>query len=438
MATFSIISLGCPRNLVDSEYIINRLHKEGLQFKQDIEGVDIAIINTCGFIKEAKEEAIDIILDVVDLKKKGKVKKIIVGGCLGQRYGRELMEEIPQVDAVIGINWDQILDVIKNFNNKKILKVRRERKLLPSVLDKEIYLTPSHYMYLKISEGCSNRCSYCAIYNIKGRYRSRKISQILEEAKKAISCGVKEINIIAQDTTSYGIDIYGNRMLPQLLKKLCGLDGEFWVRVLYMHPAYVSDELIECFCNLPKLCKYIDLPIQHINDNILKMMNRKIGRDQILKLIDKIRTRIPDICLRTTVMVGFPGEGEKEFQELLDFIQDIKFERLGCFIYSREEGTPAYNFKHQIPEKEKKKRFDIIMKTQQKIAVEVNSKFIGREYQVLVDEEGDDYYLARAYFDAPEVDGVIYMDKSKPVKVGEFVNARITSSIEYDLFAEVT
>lgn len=437
MATFSIISLGCPRNLVDSEYIINKLHREGLSFKQDMEGVDIAIINTCGFINEAKEEAIDIILDVVDLKKKGRVKKIIVGGCLAQRYGKELMQEIPQLDAVVGINWDQILDVIKNIDKRKIIKIRRERKLLPSVLDKEIFLTPSHYIYLKISEGCSNRCSYCAIYNIKGRHRSRKIPEILEEAKRAISRGVREINIVAQDTTSYGVDIYGAQKLPQLLKKLCRLQGEFWVRVLYMHPAHVSDKLIECFHNLPKLCKYIDLPIQHINDNILKMMNRKVGRDQILKLIDKIRTRIPGVCLRTTVMVGFPGEGEKEFQELLDFIQDVKFERLGCFIYSREEGTPAYDFKYQIPEKEKKKRFDIIMKTQQKIALEVNSKFRDRQYQVLVDEEVDDYYVGRAYFDAPEVDGVIYMDKNKPVKVGEFINARITSSIEYDLFAEI-
>jgi len=438
MSSFSIISLGCPRNLVDSEYIINKLVADGFRFKEDVEKVEIVIINTCGFIKEAKEEAIDVILDVVELKKHGKVKKIIVGGCLCERYGEELAAEIPEVDAILGINWDEISVIVRSLEKGKILRLRKEKKLLPFLSCRRVQLTPFHYTYLKISEGCSNRCSYCAIYNIKGKHRSKGMETILKEAKLAISRGVKEINIIAQDSTSYGIDLYGRPKLSELLKKICRLRGEFWVRVLYMHPARIDEMLIDCFRHLSKLCKYIDLPIQHINDRILKMMNRKTRKSQIIRLIEKLRKEIPDICLRTTVIVGFPGEGEGEFKELLNFIQEVKFERLGCFIYSREEGTPAYDLKPQIPQKEKQARFDIIMKTQQKIALEVNSRFTGKEYKVLVDEETDDFYIGRAYFDAPEVDGVIYMEKNKMVEVGKFVNARITSSIEYDLFAEIT
>jgi ribosomal protein S12 methylthiotransferase len=438
MITFGIISLGCPRNLVDSEFIINKLISEGFHFKDDLHKADIVIINTCGFIREAKEEAIDVILDVINLKKEGKIKKIIVGGCLSQRYGKELLEEIPEVDAIIGINWDELPKIIKNFNTEKILKVRKERKLLPFLPSKRIYLTPRHYIYLKISEGCSNRCSYCAIYNIKGSHKSRDIDTILKEARLAIFRGVKEINIISQDTTSYGIDLYGEPKLPELLKKMSRLSGEFWIRLLYMHPARMDHKVIDCFKNISKLCRYIDLPIQHINDKILKKMNRKATKDQIIRLIEKLRKEIPGVCLRTTVIVGFPGEGDREFKELLDFIRDVKFERLGCFVYSREEGTPAFNFKPQIPEKVKQARFDAVMKVQQKIALQVNSKFIGKKYKVLLDEETDDFYIGRAYFDAPEVDGVIYMEKNKQARVGEFVNAYITSNIEYDLFAEIT
>lgn len=438
MTTFSIISLGCPRNLVDSEFIINKLISQGFHFSDDIHKADIVIINTCGFIREAKEEAIDVILDIINLKKEGRVKKIIVGGCLSQRYGKELLEEIPEVDAIIGINWDQLPGIIKKLNTEKILKVRKERKLLPFLPSKRIYLTPPHYIYLKISEGCSNRCSYCAIYNIKGSHKSKDIDTILREARLAISRGVKEINIIGQDTTSYGIDLYGEPKLPELLKKMSRLSGDFWIRLLYMHPARVDQKLIDCFKNISRLCRYIDLPIQHINDKILNKMNRKTTKDQIIKLIEKLRKEIPGVCLRTTVIVGFPGESDREFKELLDFIQDVKFERLGCFVYSREEGTPAFNFKPQIPEKVKQARFDAIMKLQQKIALEVNSKFIGKKYRVLLDEEADDFYIGRSYFDAPEVDGVIYMEKNKQARVGEFVNAYITSNIEYDLFAEIT
>jgi len=437
MKKIFFISLGCARNLVDSEFALNRLIESGFQIQDGPESADIAVVNTCGFIRDAKEEAIDIILDLIQLKKEGRLKKIVVGGCLSQRYKEELLKDLPEVDAFLGINWDDIISVLDNLKRgESVLNIKEERKLLPFV-NKRLSLTPSHYTYLKISEGCSHRCSYCSIYQIKGPLRSRNLAEIVQEARMFVQNGVKEINIVAQDSSSYGVDIKGASGISDLLRALNDIPGDFWIRLLYTHPDMISDDLIHCFKELPKLCKYMDMPLQHINDRILKSMRRNSGRRKIYGLIQRLRKEIKEICIRTTFIVGFPGEEDEDFKELLDFIKEIKFERLGCFIYSREEGTDAFDFPHQVSEQEKKSRFDILMKTQNQIAKKVNQKFQNRRMRVLVDEEGKDYYIARTPCDAPEVDGVVYIAKSTKVIPGDFINVIIKDSLEYDLFAEI-
>lgn len=437
MKKIFFITLGCARNLVDSEFAIDKLSKAGYKLEDKAEDAEIGIVNSCGFIKEAKEETISVVLDLIQLKKEGQLKKIILGGCLSQRYGEKLWDELPQIDVLLGINWDDIVDIVKKLEGEnKILDVREERKLLPFLPDKRFWLTPLHYAYLKISEGCSNRCSYCAIYKIKGSNKSRPIEEVIQEARILVQRGVKEINIIAQDTTSYGIDIYGSSKLPELLERISQIAGDFWIRLLYVHPARVNSELIQCYKTSDKLCKYIDLPLQHINDDILNAMHRRITKKGIYNLIQTLRKEIRGICFRTTFIVGFPGEGEKEFEELINFIREIKFERLGCFIYSREDGTEAFDFPGQVPKKLKNKRFDILMKTQKDIALEVNNKFLNRELKVIVDSEEKDYYIARTEYDAPEVDGVVYIKKNREVEVGNFSKVIIKGNLGYDLEAE--
>ena len=437
MKKIFFISLGCARNLVDSEFALNRLIEAGFQIQDGPESADIAVVNTCGFIRDAKEEAIDIILDLIQLKKEGKLKKIIVGGCLSQRYKKELLKELPEVDAFLGINWDDIISVLGGLNHGgNILNIREEKKLLPFI-NKKLSLTPPHYAYLKISEGCSHRCSYCSIYQIKGPLRSREFAEIVQEARMFVQNGVKEINIVAQDSTSYGMDIKGAFGISDLLKALNDIPGDFWIRLLYTHPEMISDDLISCFKELPKLCRYMDMPLQHINGRILKAMRRNRGRREIYGLIQRLRKEIKEICIRTTFIVGFPGEEDEDFKELINFIKEIEFERLGCFIYSREEGTDAFDFPHQVSEQEKNSRFDILMKTQNQIAKKVNQKFQGRRMRVLVDEEEKDYYIGRTSCDAPEVDGVVYIDNGAEITAGDFVDVVIKDSVEYDLFAEI-
>jgi len=411
--TFSIISLGCPRNLTDSERLISEYEKKGYMFREEPDGSDIVLINTCAFIKDAKVESIDTILKVIEAKKNGSVKKIIVAGCLPQRYPVELKKELKEVDEFRGI-------VEFDPDPSKDLSAR---------------LTPPHYSYVKISEGCYNRCTYCVIPYLKGGYKSRKLESVIKEAEFLIKKGVKEVVLIGQDASMYGIDLYGKKGLSELLRKLSGVCGKNWLRLLYAHPSNLERDVIKVIRDSGNICKYIDLPVEHINDMILKRMGRKAGKDAILSLIKFIRKEIPGVAIRSSLIVGFPGETEKEFQELLSFMRDIRFERLGIFRYSREEGTPAHDFKAQVSEQEKERRFDEAMLLQQEISMGINEKLKGRVLKVLIDEKNEEQYIGRTEYDAPEVDGNVYV-KGKGLKPGSFYDVRITDTYEYDLVGE--
>ena len=413
--TFSIISLGCPRNLVDSEHIIAEYSRKGYVFKDGADRADTVIINTCGFIEDAKKESIDVILKVIDAKKAGDIKKIVVAGCLSERYSKELEKEFKDVDEFRGV-----LDPKTRFYNKnQVLK-----------------LTPRHFAYLKISEGCRNRCTYCIIPHIKGPYRSRGIESIIKEAKALLNKGVKEIVLVGQDNSLYGVDLYGRKRLAELLKKLGRISKDKWIRLLYCHPANIEKDVIKAIRDSKDICKYIDLPIEHISDGILKSMGRRIKKSDIVDLIAYIRKEIPNVAIRTSLIVGFPGEKDKDFQELLDLIKETKFERLGIFRYSREEGTPAYKYKGHISEKEKERRFNEAMLLQQSISRDINERFKGRILKVLIDEKSEDGYIGRSEYDAPEVDGVVYV-KGKDLAVGDFYNVKIIDTYEYDLVGVV-
>jgi ribosomal protein S12 methylthiotransferase len=410
--TISVISLGCPRNLVDSEMIVAEFTKKGYVFREDAFNSDTVIVNTCAFIEEAKRESIDTILRVIDAKKDGSIKKIIVAGCLPERYRAELSKELKEVDEFRGV-----LDF-----NKSVLPPAR--------------LTPKHYAYLKISEGCANRCAYCVIPYLKGRYKSRPIESIKKEAIRLIKNGAKEIILIGQDTSLYGIDLYGNKRLADLLKELAGVSKGVWVRLLYLHPANLDTEVIDIIKSNKNICRYIDLPLEHINDRILTRMARRTSKEKITRLITHIRKQIPGVSIRTSFIVGFPGETDKEFRELVAFVKKMKFERLGVFKYSREEGTPAYNYKNQVSEKEKEKRFNVIMSVQQGISRKINEKFKGKVLKALVEEKNKDCYMGRTEYDSPDIDGLVYI-KGKNLKIGEFYNVMITDSYEYDLIGDV-
>lgn len=423
-----ILSLGCPKNLVDSEAILGEFVKKGYRVADEVAKSDIAIVNTCAFIEDAKTESVDAILDLIQLKKEGRIKKIIVAGCLPQRYGKILRKEFSEVDAFLGVR-----DFSRNEPEIRSL------------------ITPPHYAYVKISDGCDNKCKYCIISKIRGPYRSRVIDSVLGEIKALYDNSggrLKEINLISQDLTYYGKDLYGRISLTGLLRRF--QTDEFikstknlkWIRLLYAHPRHFTDELIGIIKDSCRICKYVDLPVQHINDKILKAMGRKVTKRRILELIFKLRKEIPGIAIRTSLIVGLPGEGEKEFWELLKFMKEMKFERLGIFTYSREEGTPAYNFNGQVSEKEKKLRFDEAMKLQQEIAGEVNAKFLGKTLAVLIDEaqtprRPDAQYISRTYADAPEVDGQVFVRSKKILKPGDFADVKITDTLEYDLVGEV-
>ncbi|MDP2939361.1 MAG: 30S ribosomal protein S12 methylthiotransferase RimO [Candidatus Omnitrophota bacterium] len=416
-----IISLGCARNLVDSEQLLGRINQKGFEIV-DIDCADVAIVNTCAFIQEATEESLDIIFELLELKKKGKLKKIIVAGCLPQRYKQELYPNLKGVDCFVGK---------LSLNNGK--------------LNPTYKLTPRHFSYVKICEGCVNKCSYCVIPKIKGPFTSREISSIVDEVKRLDQERVVEINLIGQDITSYGMDLYKKPKLTHLLKEILKSTQNFkWLRLIYTHPSHIEDSLIEIIKNEERIVKYIDLPIQHINDKILRMMNRKVTKKYLLSLIEKLRKEIPSIAIRTSLIVGFPGETDQNFKELLNFIEEIKFERLGVFIYSREKETPAYNFQGHLPEKIKKERFDILMQQQQKISQGINACFMGKEMEILIDTEDVDkklgpeenIYLGRTYADAPEVDGIVYVYAKKKHIPGEFVKVRIKDTLEYDLVGE--
>jgi ribosomal protein S12 methylthiotransferase len=406
--TFSIISLGCFRNTYDSEVIVKRFLDRGFNFKKDFKNCHTLIINTCGFIDKAKEESIEAIKEAIDLKKRGKIKELFVFGCLVERYYEKLKKFFPEVDKWQGV---------EKFNS---FYTPREKIL------------PPHIDFLKICEGCINRCSFCAIPLIKGDLKSKPKEEIIKEVRELDEKGIKELNIIGQDITSWGKDLGKKFTLTNLLKDILKeIKNIKWIRLIYTHPRHFSNSLIDLIANEERICKYIDLPIQHINDRILKLMNRKITKKEIISLIEKIRRKIPQVVLRTSVIVGFPTETEKEFKELLRFLEEVKFERLGCFIYSREEGTPAYNLE-QVHPSTKKRRFSELMSLQKEIASRINKRFLGKEIEVLVEEKEADCYIGRTQFDAYEVDGIVFL-KKRGLKLGEFYQTKIIDVYDYDL-----
>ncbi len=437
-----MISLGCAKNRVDAEMLLHKIENAGYELVSNIEEADAVIVNTCGFIEDAKKESIEEIFNAVREKenKESKLNAVIVTGCLAERYKHELMQEIPELDAVVGIGANSnIVDVLNKSLIGEKIELYDEKNNMP-MDDERVQTTPVHYAYLKIADGCDNRCTYCAIPLIRGNFRSRKMENIISEAESLAKNGVKELLVIAQDTTRYGEDLYGKIMLVPLLKELCKIDGIKWIRILYCYPDRITDELLDLIASEEKILNYIDLPLQHCNGKILKSMNRRGGIETLTELIKKIREKVKDVIIRTTFICGFPGESEKEFEELAEFINDIKFERMGCFAYSKEEDTPAFNLSEQIDDIEKMKRCDIIMREQSKIMEEYSSKQVGKVIKVIVDEYDDDknVYYCRSIADSPDIDGgVIVHNSNKNFSPGEFVDVKITDYNECDLIGEI-
>lgn len=433
-----IISLGCAKNLVDAEYIAGDLVAEGYELVSE-DRAEILIINTCGFIKDAKKESLEVIIEQVQRKKRGEIEKIIVTGCLSQRYGSELERGIGEIDAIFGIETSGLLvDFIRGELKEKNYITKRPLKS-GDTKQHRIRLTPKFYAYLKIADGCSNFCSYCTIPFIRGPVRSRKIEEIWMEAEKLAKDGAKEINIIAQDTFSYGLDLYGRVMLLELLKGLVSIDGIKWIRLLYSYPGEWESSILKFIASEDKICRYLDIPVQHINDEILRRMNRRGSGKFIREFISLLRREIPEVVLRSTVMVGFPGEGEKEFNELLDFIRETRFDRLGVFTYSREEGTASYLFDDQLPERIKKDRYKKAMELQQSISFEKNREMIGKVVDVLIEGpvEGVPFILHGRYMgQAPEVDGCMYITDGI-AETGEIVKVEIIGAKQYDLLGKL-
>lgn len=423
---------------MDSEVLTGELKQKGFPILSEFKPNCVAIVNTCAFTEEAKEESISVIMELGELKKKGRLARIIVAGCLSQRYGKRLMEEAEECDAVFGSgSFREIPKYMSRvLSGEKISIIDKVPSFLYDHKMPRSTITPRHSVYVKIQEGCRNFCSYCIIPKLKGPYRSRNPESVLSEVAALKKAGAKEINLIGQDTTLYGIDRYKRPQLAGLIKKIAPIMRSGWIRLLYTHPAHYTDELIDVVGKEPAVCKYLDLPIQHISDKILKSMERHLKKKDILSLIEKLRKKIPNLAIRTTVMVGFPGEGDRDFKELEEFIKEAKFERMGAFIYSREEGTPAFGFSGQVPDKEKNQRFKRIMEAQQKVSVEKNKTYMKKTMRVLIDEKdcsAAGQYLARTEHDAPEVDGVVYVKSKKHLKPGDFVNVKIEDVLEYDL-----
>ena len=431
-----MISLGCPKNQVDGEALLAKLAQAGYQIVNEIENSDVMIVNTCGFIEDAKREAIDTILEVAQYKEAGLISAIVVTGCLAERYQDEILKEMPEVDAVIGIGansdivkvCDKALCGIKtsNFPNKCYLPLDGERMLS----------TPPHWAYLKIAEGCDNRCAYCAIPGIRGNFRSRTIESVVDEAKSLVNRGVKEIILVAQDTTKYGQDLYGEYSLDKLLKELVKIDGLEWIRLFYCYPQRITDSLIDVIANEDKVCKYIDIPLQHSDATVLKNMNRVGDGNDYRVLLNKMREAIPGLALRTTFMVGFPGETDEQFENLCEFVKDIKFDKMGCFTFSPEEDTPAFDMKNQIDEDVKKRRQEVLMNVQFFITEASNKSRVGNVYKVIVDSFADGKYTGRSYMDSPEIDSGIIFTSNKKLNIGDFVDVKITDFDGYDLIGE--
>lgn len=434
-----MVSLGCSKNLVDSERMLKKLRAHGYELVTEFGESDVAVVNTCGFIQAAKEEAIETILEIGRLKAEGTVKKLILTGCLTERYKEEAVKEFPEADAVIGIGDNKdIVDILDRvLHGEKI--VHFSPKTDVELSGERIISTLPFFSYLKIAEGCSNCCTYCAIPMIRGKYRSTPMEDVLTEAKQLADAGVTELCVIAQDTTRYGEDLYGEARLPELLTRLCEIDGLKWIRVLYCYPERITDELIDVMAREEKIVKYIDIPIQHCNDEILKRMNRPSTKAELKMLIAKLREKMPDIVLRTTLITGFPGETEEQFEELAEFVQEMQFERLGCFAYSQEDGTKAAEFPEQLDDEIKSHRADIIMEQQMELSCAYNQKQLDTIKTAVVEgfDKWAECYFGRTEADAPDIDGKVFFSSETPLQIGDYVQIRIIDTLDYDLLGEV-
>lgn len=440
MKKIYFISLGCDKNLVDSEVMIGLLAKAGYEISTDEEGAEAALVNTCSFISDAKEESINVILEQAERKSRGELKALIVTGCLAQRYKADILKEIPEIDAVVGTTaYDEIVNVLKGIEEGSAQReYYKDINYIPCGELPRLLSTGGYYGYLKISDGCDKHCTYCAIPSMRGDYRSVPMEQLVSEAERLASLGVRELIIVGQETTVYGTDLYGKKSLSELLRRICAIDGIKWVRVLYCYPEEIDDELIETIATEEKICNYLDLPIQHASDRILKKMGRRTTEADLRALVSKLRERIPDIMLRTTLITGFPGETEEDVQILLDFVREMRFDRLGAFAYSKEEDTPAARMKEQVPQRVKKSRLKSVMLAQQEIAFEKAEQQIGRELEVMVEgfipDEG--IYVCRTYMDAPNVDGLIFVSSEAKHMSGDFIRVRVVAAKDYDLIGE--
>ncbi len=434
------ISLGCDKNLVDSEIMLGILDGKGWQIVDDEAQADVIVINTCCFIHDAKEESIQAILEMAEYKKTGRLKVLVVTGCLAQRYQEEILEEIPEVDVVLGTtSYDKIAEAVEQALKKSGFVQADDVNALPLPDTKRLVTTGGHYAYLKIAEGCDKHCTYCIIPKLRGSYRSVPMERLLREAEGLVEQGVRELILVAQETTIYGKDLYGEKALPKLLRELCRIPGLYWIRVLYCYPEEVDDELIRVMKEEPKICHYIDLPIQHASDEILRRMGRRTSREQLCETIEKLRKEIPDIAIRTTLITGFPGETEDQQEELMDFVDEMEFDRLGVFTYSPEEDTPAAQMEGQIPEEVKEERKAQIMELQQEIAFDQAEGMKGREMLAMIEGKvaDENAYVGRTYKDAPGVDGLIFINTDEELMTGDFVKVKVTGALEYDLIGEL-
>lgn len=435
------ISLGCDKNLVDSEVMLGLLASRGYEMIDDEQEADIIVVNTCCFIHDAKQESVDNILEMAEYKKTGKLKALIVTGCLAERYRQEIIDEIPELDAVLGTTaYDKILDAVDEALEGKHFLEMEDLQALPVVDTKRQITTGGHFAYMKIAEGCDKHCTYCIIPKIRGTYRSVPMEQLIKEAEELAAQGVKELILVAQETTLYGKDLYGEKSLHKLLKELCKVSGIQWIRILYCYPEEITDELIQVIKEEPKICHYLDLPIQHANDEILKRMGRRTSKQELIDIVTKLRKEIPDICLRTTLITGFPGETEEQHQELVEFVDEMEFDRLGVFTYSPEEDTPAATMPDQIDEEVKLERQAELMELQQEIAFDTAENMIGREMLVMIEGKIADEpaYVGRTYRDAPKVDGLIFVETGELLMSGDFAKVTVTGAEEYDLIGGLT
>lgn len=435
------ISLGCDKNLVDSEMMLGMLAQRGYAFTDDETEADVVVVNTCCFVNDAKQESIDMLLEMAELRKEGQIEALIAAGCLAQRYREEIQQEIEEVDAIIGTTAiDALADTLDQLLGGTRSNHIEDCNKMPVYGKKRIITTGGHYAYLKIAEGCDKHCSYCIIPKIRGNFRSIPMEALLDEARELAENGVKELILVAQETTLYGRDLYGQKMLPKLLEELCKIPGLYWIRILYCYPEEITEELIETIRTQKKICHYLDIPIQHGSDTILKRMGRRTNQDQLRSIVSRLRERIPDICLRTTLITGFPGETQEDHETLLQFVDEMEFDRLGVFTYSPEEDTPAALMPDQISEALKEERQAELMELQQEIAFEKAEQMVGREVLAMIEGKvaDENAYLARTYQDAPNVDGYLFINTGRELMTGDFVRVQVTGSYEYDLIGELS